>query len=257
MKRLVLLLAISGCASPGGFTCDVDVPNQCVHQNGSYAVCIPATDRCAVPDMNCASGYRYDVNAGKLAGQCVPTTVMIPPAPPDMAIERDMASLDMTAAIDMATPDLSAIPVDMAESIPDMTTPPDMTFIQHDMTGSIPIIDMAKSPPDLAGYETVGKGGVCKVSDQCVGWSTEQTLCVYGSYAWTSDTNAYQCVGRTMGVTVNGNQYCVDLKMTGADPNSGCGYATYCQSTIFTQSDLTGKTVTFPCKGTNFTFTIE
>lgn len=121
---VLVALAAAGCGEPGGFKCDPGVPRQCVHADGTYAVCIPHTHRCAVMDAACSSGYRYDTNAGTLAGQCVPTDITIPPAP-------DMGSGDMLGTggehdmsmPDLATPDGPALDLSITVSAPDMLVP--------------------------------------------------------------------------------------------------------------------------------------
>jgi hypothetical protein len=85
-----------------------------------------------VPDPNCPSGYRYDTNGGKLAGQCVPVNVAIP----DLGISHveDMAM--------MSTPDAAWRPEDMAQA-----SPPDMA-----------VGDMAISCTHVGEACTVGTG---------------------------------------------------------------------------------------------------
>lgn len=73
---LALTLLAAACSSKSGaFICSPAIPAQCVHANGANAVCIASTDRCAIPDTSCPSGFRYDNNAGPLSGTCVAPAV--------------------------------------------------------------------------------------------------------------------------------------------------------------------------------------
>jgi hypothetical protein len=126
---VVMVVASGGCDAPLGFKCDPNgAVNQCVHEDGRYAACISATDRCAVPAPDCPSGWRYDTNAGSLAGKCVPPSVMVPPLP-DMTTgaPADMASDDPTG--DMA------VPVPEPDLLP---SPPDLIVVSTDMAGEVP-----------------------------------------------------------------------------------------------------------------------
>lgn len=65
----VLAWLASGCPAVDPYACDVD--GQCV-RNGVAGVCEDSTSRCAFPDEDCGSGYRYPSNADAgLADQCV------------------------------------------------------------------------------------------------------------------------------------------------------------------------------------------
>jgi len=107
----VASLLFAGCMSPGEFKCDPNVPRQCVHANGTFAQCIAAADRCALLDSSCPSGYRYDKNAGELAGLCVSPGLMTGGGAPDgMAASEDLAPA-LAPDLDAPTP---TDPVDMA-----------------------------------------------------------------------------------------------------------------------------------------------
>jgi hypothetical protein len=178
------VLGLAGCGSSNpNFQCAND--GQCNAMSGGK--CILATSYCAYPATDCASGYKYSMNAGTLSGQC------IQPAGNDMRVadmgvrSENVAADTMRSADTLATPD------------------------------TVPPVDMMPSPESFAcgaGTRMCNGTGPC-ISDSDPLWSMDDHEC--GSTGGGCLSNSTCLNGSCTGLTITGvlNSSFTNFKPTG------------------------------------------